>query len=42
MINLHSMAKDFEGALKFLNQAEANGVTINPGLKEAILKGAEK
>ena len=36
------MAKDFEDALKFLNQPEANGVTINPGLKEAVLKAAEK
>jgi tetratricopeptide (TPR) repeat protein len=42
LINLHYMAKDYEGALKFLNQAEVNGVKINPSLKEAVLKAAGK
>lgn len=42
LINLCYMAKDYEGALKFVNRAEANGVQLNPKLKEAVLKAVGK
>jgi len=42
LINMCYMAKSYEAALKFLNQAEANGVQLNPKLKEAVLKAAGK
>jgi Flp pilus assembly protein TadD len=32
LVKWRYVAKNFEGALKFLNQSEANGVTITPGL----------
>lgn len=40
--NLHYMAKQYQKALECLNQAEANGVEINPELKKAILKALGK
>jgi pentatricopeptide repeat protein len=42
LINLCYMAKNYDEALKFVNQAEANGVPLNPKLKEAVLKAAGK
>jgi CRISPR/Cas system-associated exonuclease Cas4 (RecB family) len=36
------MAKDYEGALKYIEMAEGNGVEVNPKLKEAVLKAAQK
>ena len=36
------MAKSYDEALKLVNQAEANGVELNPKLKEAVLKAAGK
>jgi len=42
LINLYSMAKDYQKALDYLKKAEANGVQINPELKKAVLKAAEK
>jgi pentatricopeptide repeat protein len=42
LINLYYMAKNYEGALKLLSQAEAEGVQINSKLKEAVLKAAGK
>ncbi len=42
LINLYFMAKDYQKALDCLKKAEANGVQINPELKKAVLKAAEK
>jgi pentatricopeptide repeat protein len=42
VINLCYMAKNYDEALKFVNQAEVNGVPLNPKLKEAVLKAAGK
>jgi len=42
LVNMHYMAKDYEGAMKFIEAAEANGVEVNPKLKEAVLKANEK
>ena len=42
LINLCYMTRDFEKALKFVEQAEANGVEINPKLKEAVTQIAKK
>jgi tetratricopeptide (TPR) repeat protein len=42
LVNLHFMAKDYEGALKYIEMAEGNGVEVNPKLKEAVLKAAQK
>jgi pentatricopeptide repeat protein len=42
LINLYYMAKNYEEALKLVNQAEAEGVELNPKLKEAVLKAAGK
>jgi len=42
LINLCYMAKNYDEALKYVNQAEANGVPLNPKLKEAVLKAAGK
>ena len=30
------MAKDHRNALKFIEQAEANGVTLNPKVRQAV------
>lgn len=40
--NLYFMGKEYKKALDCVNQAEANGVRINPELKKAILKTLEK
>jgi pentatricopeptide repeat protein len=42
LINLYFMGKNYEIALQFINQAEANGVKLNQKLKEAVLKAAGK
>jgi tetratricopeptide (TPR) repeat protein len=42
LVNLHYMAKDYEGALKYIEMAEGNGVEVNPKLKEAVLKATKK
>jgi len=42
LANLYYTAKDYENALKVLEQAEAKGVALNPKLKEAVLKAAQK
>jgi len=42
LINLCYVTRDFEKALKFIEQAEANGVALNPKLKEAIIQLAKK
>ncbi|MDH7513910.1 MAG: tetratricopeptide repeat protein [Clostridiales bacterium] len=42
LINLYYIAKNYELAIKFVNQAEANGAKINPKLKEAVLRAAGK
>jgi len=42
LINLQYIGKNYEGALKLVNQAEANGVQVNSKLKEAVLKAAGK
>ena len=42
LVNLCYMAKSYDEALKFLNQAETNGVSLNPKLKDAVLKAAGK
>jgi tetratricopeptide (TPR) repeat protein len=42
LVNMHYMAKDYEGAMKFIEAAEANGVEVNPKLKEAVLKATKK
>jgi len=42
LINLFLMAKDYQDALYYVNQAEGNGVEVNPKLKDAVLKALEK
>ncbi|MCP5109118.1 MAG: tetratricopeptide repeat protein [bacterium] len=42
LANLYYMVKKYEKALEYLNQAEANGVKINPKFKAAILKAIKK
>ncbi len=42
LVNLYYMAKDYEGALKYVQAAEGSGVEINPKLKEAVLKATKK
>ena len=42
LINLFYMAKDYGNALKFIEQAEANGVALNPKLKNAVVQLAKK
>ena len=42
LVNMHYMTKDYEGALKFIEAAERNGVEVNPKLKEAVLKATKK
>jgi len=42
LINLFFMIKNYEGALYWVNQAESNGVEVNPELKKAVLKGLNK
>jgi len=42
LINLFLMAKNYQGALYYVNQAEGNGVEVNPKLKDAVLKALEK
>jgi pentatricopeptide repeat protein len=42
LINLCYVTRDYEKALKFIGQAEANGVELNPKLKEAVLQVAKK
>jgi tetratricopeptide (TPR) repeat protein len=42
LVNMYYMAKDYEGALKYIETAEANGVEVNPKLKEAVLKATKK
>ena len=39
LANLYLLAKDYQKALDYLNQAESHGVTVNPKMKEAVLKG---
>ncbi len=42
LVNMYYMAKDYEGALKYIETAEGNGVEVNPKLKEAVLKATKK
>lgn len=42
LINLYFIAKDYQGALAYLKEAEANGAQINPELKKAVEKAARK
>jgi tetratricopeptide (TPR) repeat protein len=42
LASLYYMIKKYQQALDFLNQAEANGVKINPEFKKAILKAMGK
>lgn len=42
LINLYYMTKNYEQALKFIDQAEASGVKFNPELKKAVLKALGK
>lgn len=42
LANLYYMAKQYQKALDCLNQAEANGATINPELKKAVKKALGK
>jgi tetratricopeptide (TPR) repeat protein len=42
LANLYFMTKDYQKALDYLTQAESNGATVNPKLKEAVLKGLGK
>jgi len=42
LINLCYITRDYEKALKFIKQAKTNGVEINPKLREAVLKTAQK
>lgn len=42
LINLFYMAKEYGNALKFIDQAGANGVALNPKLKQAVLQVAKK
>jgi tetratricopeptide (TPR) repeat protein len=42
LINLRYVAKDYERALRYIEEAERNGLALNPKLKEAILQLAHK
>ena len=42
LISLLHMVKQYKKALAYIEQAEANGVEVNPKLKEAVLKGQAK
>jgi tetratricopeptide (TPR) repeat protein len=42
LVNLCYVTRDFEKVLKFIDQAEASGVEINPKLKEAVVQIVEK
>jgi tetratricopeptide (TPR) repeat protein len=42
LANLYFIAKDYQKALDYLTQAESNRATINPKLKEAVLKALGK
>ena len=42
LVNLCYVTGDFEKALKFIEQGEANGVELNPKLKEAVTQIAKK
>ena len=42
LINLCYTARDFEKALKYVQQAESNGIKLNPKLKEAVTQIAQK
>jgi len=42
LINLCYVAKDYERALRYVEEAERNGLALNPKLKEAILQFARK
>jgi len=42
LISLYYMAKNYEQALKYIHQAEASGVKLNPELKKAVLKALGK
>jgi tetratricopeptide (TPR) repeat protein len=42
LASLYYMIKKYQQALDYLNQAEANGVKINPEFKKAILKALGK
>jgi len=42
LISLFHMVKQYPKAVDYIKQAEANGVTINPKLKDAVLKGLKK
>ena len=42
LANLYLLAKAYQKALDYLNQAESHGVTVNPKMKEAVLKGLGK
>lgn len=42
LANLYFMAKNYQKALDYLTQAESNRATINPKLKEAVLKALGK
>jgi tetratricopeptide (TPR) repeat protein len=42
LINLYYMTKNYEQALKLIDQGEANGVKLKPELKKAVLKALGK
>jgi tetratricopeptide (TPR) repeat protein len=42
LVSLDYMAGNYEEALKTINQAELEGVQLNPKLREAVLKAAKK
>jgi pentatricopeptide repeat protein len=42
LINLYYMSRNYELALKFIDQAEASGVKLNAELKKAVLKALGK
>ena len=42
LISIFYLAKDYGNAVKYIAQAEAGGVTINPKLKRAVLQIAKK
>lgn len=42
LINLCYIVKDYENALKYIQQAETSGVTLNPKLKQAVIQLAKK
>jgi len=42
LVNLYYMSRNYELALKYIKQAEANSVKLNPELKKAVLKALGK